>query len=91
MNNFEEVCLKPRLLVKLVVAYSSQVSSPDQHKAVLKEYQNKYPLAGLSWIDVEGNFSRGIALSLAADQFDEKALLFLCDVDLVFSKTFVDR
>lgn len=91
MNNFEEVCLKPRLLVKLVVAYSSQVSSPDQHKAILKEYQNKYPLAGLIWIDVEGNFSRGIALSLAADQFDETALLFLCDVDLVFSKAFVDR
>ena len=59
MNNFEEVCLKPRLMVKLVVAYSSQVSSPDQHKAILKEYQNKYPLAGLIWIDVEGNFSAG--------------------------------
>ncbi|XP_068721554.1 chondroitin sulfate synthase 3-like [Montipora capricornis] len=91
MKNFEEICLKPRLMVKLVVAYSSHVSSPDQHKAILKKYQDKYPFADLIWIDVAGSFSRGIALSLAADQFDRSALLFLCDVDLVFSKAFVDR
>ena len=34
MKNFEEVCFKPQLRVKLVVAYSSSVSSPHQHKAI---------------------------------------------------------
>ena len=91
MKNFEEVCLKPQLRVKLVVAYSSSVSSPHQHKAIMKQYQDKYPLAGLVWLDVAGNFSRGIALSLAADEFDQTALLFLCDVDLIFSNEFIDR
>lgn len=91
MNNFEQVCLKPLLRVKLLVAYSSSVSSPDEHKAVLKEYQDKYPLAGLTWLDVPGNFSRGIAMMLAADQYERTALLFLCDVDLIFSKEFIDR
>ena len=91
MKNFEEICLKPLLKVKLVVAYSSSVSSPHEHKVILKEYQDRYPLADLVWIDVAGNFSRGIALSLAADEFDQAALLFLCDVDLIFTKKFIDR
>ena len=91
MKNFEEVCLKPQLRVKLVVAYSSSVSSPHQHKAIMKQYQDKYPLAGLIWLDVAGNFSRGIALSLAADEFDQTALLFLCDVDLIFNNEFIER
>ena len=91
MKNFEEVCLKPFLRVKLVIAYSSSVSSPYKHKAIMKEYQNKYPLASLVWLDVAGNFSRGSLLSLAADKLNQTSLMFLCDVDLVFSKAFIDR
>ena len=91
MKNFEEVCLKPVLKLKLVVAYSSSVSSPHEHKAIMKEYQDRYPLADLVWIDIAGTFSRGIALSLAADEFDKATLLFLCDVDFIFSKEFIGR
>ena len=92
MKNFEFVCLKQRQRVKLVVAYSSYVSSPDEHKVIMKEYQDKYPEADLIWLDVEGDqFSRGLALSLAADKFDQTALLFLCDVDLIFNSEFIDR
>ena len=91
MKNFELVCLKVLQRVKLVVAYSSFVSSPHEHKDIMKEYQEKYPQAELIWLDVAGNFSRGVALSLAADKFDQAALLFLCDVDLIFSSEFIDR
>ena len=91
MKNFELVCLKVLQRVKLVVAYSSFVSSPHEHKDIMKEYQEKYPEAELIWLDVEGNFSRGVALSLAADKFDQAALLFLCDVDLIFNSEFIDR
>ncbi|XP_078352379.1 chondroitin sulfate synthase 3-like [Oculina patagonica] len=91
MKNFELVCLKKLQRVKLVVAYSSFVSSPHEHKVIMKEYQDKYPQAELIWLDVSGNFSRGIALSLAADKFDQTALLFLCDVDLIFNSEFIDR
>ena len=91
MKNFELVCLKVLQRVKLVVAYSSSVSSPHEHKDIMKEYQEKYPEAELIWLDVAGNFSRGISLSLAADKFDQAALLFLCDVDLIFNSEFIDR
>ena len=91
MKNFEEVCLKQILRVKLVIAYSSSFFSPREHKAVLEEYQYKYPLADLIWIDVAGNFSRGVALSLAAAKLNKTDLFFLCDVDLVFTREFLDR
>ncbi|KAL9953331.1 hypothetical protein ACROYT_G040732 [Oculina patagonica] len=91
MKNFEVVCLKALQRVKLVVAYSSFVSSPHEHKVIMKEYQDKYPEAVLIWLDVAGDFSRGIALSLAADKFNQTALLFLCDVDLIFNSEFIDR
>jgi len=91
MKNFELVCLKVLQRVKLVVAYSTSVSSPWEHKEIMKEYQEKYPEAELIWLDVAGSFSRGIALSLAANKFDQTALLFLCDVDLVFNLEFIDR
>ena len=91
MENFELVCLKQLQRVKLVVAYSSTVSSPLHHKAIMKEYQDKYPEAELTWLDVVGPFSRGISLTLAADKFDQTALLFFCDVDLVFNLEFMDR
>ena len=60
MANFELVCLKVLQRVKLVVAYSSSVSSPHEHKDIMRKYQEKYPEADLIWLDVVGNFSRGI-------------------------------
>ena len=91
MKNFELVCLKLLQRVKMVVAYSSYVSPPHEHKAIMKEYQDKYPEAELIWLDIAGAFSRGKALSLAANKFDQTALLFLCDVDLIFNSEFIDR
>ena len=91
MDNFELVCLKQLQRVKLVVAYSSTVSSPLHHKAIMKDYQDKYPEAELTLLNVEGNFSRGISLTLAADKFDQTARLFFCDVDLIFNLEFMDR
>lgn len=46
VKNFDEVCLRPLLRVRLEVAYSS-VSSPHEHKAIMEVYQDKYPLADL--------------------------------------------
>ncbi|KAJ7384947.1 Chondroitin sulfate synthase 1 [Desmophyllum pertusum] len=57
----------------------------------MKEYQDKYPEADLIWLEIAGDFSRGIALSTAADKFDQTALLFLCDIDLMFNSEFIDR
>ncbi|KAJ7379570.1 Chondroitin sulfate synthase 1 [Desmophyllum pertusum] len=91
LKNFELVCIKTLQRVKLIVAYSSSVSPPREHKAIMKEYRDKYPEADLIWFEIAGDFSRGLALSLAADKFDQTALLFLCDVDLIFNSEFIDR
>ena len=57
MKNFTLFCLKVLQRVKLVVAYSSFVSSLHEHKDIMKEnqLQEKYPQAELIWLDVAGN------------------------------------
>ena len=91
MKNFDDVCLKRRENVKLLVVYFPSVSPPHQHKEVMRYYQAKYPEAHLLWLEAIGDFSRGLALSLGANQFDRKALLFFCDVDLEFNAEFLHR
>lgn len=91
MKNYEDVCLKRRENTKLLIVYFPSVSSPREHKKIMKDYQKRYPEADLLWLEAIGDFSRGLALSLGANQFDRKALLFFCDVDLVFNTGFLHR
>lgn len=91
MKNFEDVCLKRRENAKLLVVYFPSVTSAREHKTVMKDYQTRYPEADLLWLEAIGDFSRGLALSLGANQFDQSALLFFCDVDLVFNAEFLYR
>lgn len=91
MKNFEDVCLKRRENAKLLVVYFPSVTPAHEHKTVMKDYQTRYPEADLLWLEAIGDFSRGLALSLGANQFDKSALLFFCDVDLVFNAEFLYR
>lgn len=91
MNVFEEICLNTRENVKLLVVYFAAESTGHEHKQILKTYQAKHPEAELLWIEANGTFSRGLALTLGANQFDGKSLLFFCDVDLVFDAGFLHR
>lgn len=91
MKVFEDVCLRTRENVKLLVVYFPTESPPDEHKEVIRNYQTKHPEAELLWIEANGTFSRGLALSLGANQFEQNSLLFFCDVDLVFDGGFLHR
>ena len=91
MKNFEEVCLRRFEQVKLSVVYFPAMSPPDEHRAIAMEYQTKYPLLNTYWLEVSGEFSRGVGLTLGAQNFQRDALLLFCDVDLVFNKEFLQR
>ncbi|XP_001638185.2 chondroitin sulfate synthase 1 [Nematostella vectensis] len=91
MKTFESVCLNLRADVKLLIVYFPEVAESHQHKSLIKKYQTRYPEAELLWIEAMGTFSRGLGLTLGANQFGKNSLLFFCDVDLIFSAGFLDR
>lgn len=51
----------------------------------------RYPEHEIRYIPVAGEFSRGLALEIGASQYKNDSLLFLCDVDVVFNSSFIDR
>ncbi|XP_035690613.1 chondroitin sulfate synthase 1-like isoform X1 [Branchiostoma floridae] len=95
MRNYEKVCLQTNENAKLlVVLFKHEDSSKDESLRVhllMKSYQIKYPKAYLEVLDVKGRFSRGVGLQLGASHFPRNALLFFCDVDLVFPQGFLQR
>ncbi|XP_057307285.1 chondroitin sulfate synthase 1-like [Hydractinia symbiolongicarpus] len=91
MHTYEKVCLRHRELTTLVVLYFNDVASPDKHFELYKKYKKKYPTASLEWINMKGRFSRALALTMGASQYEKSALLFFCDVDLDFNFDFLTR
>lgn len=58
---------------------------------LLMSYAEQYPLYDLRHIEVNGEFSRGMALEIGASHFDNESLLFFCDVDVVFNSQFMQK
>uniref|UniRef100_A0A8C5RXK5 Hexosyltransferase n=1 Tax=Laticauda laticaudata TaxID=8630 RepID=A0A8C5RXK5_LATLA len=77
MANFEKTCLIPNQNVKLVVLLFNSNSNPDKVRQV--ELMREY------------HFSRALALEVGSSQFNNRSLLFFCDVDLVFTAEFLQR
>ena len=91
MRTFEDVCLKASQRVKLLIIYFKDAIADAGQYSIFSQYSKKYPKADLKWINMNGAFSRSLALSMGASQFPKKALLFFCDVDLDFDPSFLDR
>lgn len=51
----------------------------------------RYPRFDIRYLPIAGSFSRGLALEIGSSQFDSDALLFFCDVDVVFSSEFIRK
>eukprot|EP00795_Rhopilema_esculentum_P005840 gene5840-11159_t len=91
MKTFEEICLRAKQPVKLLILYFKDVSPGTEQYAIVKSYLKRYPGADIRWINMKGAFSRSLALSMGASQFSKTSLLFFCDVDLDFNSVFLDR
>lgn len=91
LSNFEKVVLVNDEKVKLLIMYFPDVSPYSNHQNILRIYNESYPNFEVIWKPVKGPFSRGLALQLGVSYFGPHALLFFCDVDLVFDMEFLDR
>lgn len=91
LDTFEKVVLQKHENVKLLIVYFPSVEDPKRHKLLMEKYRKLYPAADLLWIEAMGDFSRGLGLTLGANQFDKASLLFFCDVDLIFDGEFLNR
>ncbi len=91
LMNFERTVLMKNEKVRLLVMYFPKVSNEKEHKRILESYRKKYSKFDVLWINVKGNFSRGLALQLGVGKLRPDSLLFFCDVDLVFDVEFLNR
>lgn len=100
LKNFENVCLRnsgttlsghTREQVSLMVMYFAEQSPEKEQKALFTQLKEKYPGVKMKWINMEGRFSRALALTVGAAQHGKSSLLFFCDVDLEFNAGFLSR
>ena len=79
----------------IVFFLESKDSSAKKNVAILRkamyDIQQKYVKANIRIIETQQEFSRGIGLHIAAQQLHNDSLLFFCDVDVVFTKEFINR
>lgn len=91
LDSFEESFVMQGKPVALLIVYFPNVSAPEQHKQVFKNFRAKHPKIDLRWSELAGEFSRARALELGTKSFGNEALLFFADVDLVFTTEFYHR
>lgn len=102
MKNFEQVCLTATQSsssqnsgqngkVSLMVLYFAEHAPEKEHKDLFTRVKEKNPNINMKWINMEGRFSRALALTVGAAQHDKSSLLFFCDVDLEFNAEFLSR
>ncbi|KAL8602314.1 hypothetical protein ACOMHN_022827 [Nucella lapillus] len=88
MQNFEDVCLRRHESAHLVVVlYHSQGDDGDYQRSVdiLHRYQRRYGTDRIEVRQAAGVFSRGRGLELGAQRCASDALLFLVDVDILWT------
>lgn len=91
---FEKTCLKTGELVKLyIVLFSSNNATDDQLiRESIRRLQSVYERTqDLRLFELNGEFSRGAALSFGASQCPSDALMFFTDVDVAFTRDFLRR
>ncbi|XP_066294804.1 chondroitin sulfate synthase 3-like [Branchiostoma lanceolatum] len=92
MKNYEAVCLETDSNVELlIILFKTTEAETSRVLDVLDEYREKYPASTIKVILMTEPFSRGIGLNAGASHFGNNSLLFLCDVDLIFTENFFDR
>ncbi|KAK7116387.1 hypothetical protein V1264_002076 [Littorina saxatilis] len=88
MQNFEDVCLRRREAVHLVVVlYHSLGEDSDYQRSVdlLQRYQRRYGTDRIEILHAQGAFVRGRGLELGAQRCRSDALLFFVDVDIMWT------
>ena len=84
MHNFEEVCLqRTDKVVLTVMLFRSELEDRTADTIdFMRSLQRKYPIHDLRVNQIEGVFSRGIALMEGSKLFPDNTLMFFIDVDI---------
>ena len=72
----------------VLIVFGSEVQSV--HKT-LEEYRNRHRHAQFRVIPQHGEFTRGQALDAGMSTLADSDLTFMCDIDMTFDSTFLDR
>ncbi|XP_049298881.1 chondroitin sulfate synthase 1 isoform X1 [Anopheles funestus] len=93
LRNFEEVALRQDGATDLLVSmYVEPVETP-MIVALLNNLKARYPNSRINYLQLYGNFSRGVALdhAIKSRHCNPEDILFFIDVDMVFTVQSLDR
>ncbi|KFB41729.1 AGAP001010-PA-like protein [Anopheles sinensis] len=93
LRNFEEVALRQDQHTDLLVSmFVEPVESPVVMQ-LLDGLKARYPANRINYLQLHGNFSRGVALDRAihSSYCDPDDILFFIDVDMIFTVQSLDR
>ncbi|PNF22984.1 hypothetical protein B7P43_G10389 [Cryptotermes secundus] len=96
LSVYEDVCLQDDQKTTLMLVLYPSLTEPlsfSNSINLMQRLQKKYPLSGIYIVPASGSFARAEALELGAAKYDDKVenLLFLVDVDMVFTSKTLDR
>ena len=92
MNNYVHVCLVFDKKVHLTVVYFG-TDGLDEVQSIITNISDMYRFSRVRLVTLDETFSRGRGLQVGAQTLHASAdiLLFMCDVDVVFSVQFLER
>lgn len=93
IHNFEDVCLKNRENVSLVIMLypSEQDDRSEETNSYIRNLQEKYPEYKLRVVPGQGAFARGVALQHGSSLYADRDLLFFIDVDMYVHRDTLQR
>ena len=90
MSMYENLVFLPRKNVNLVLSVYGHEDTIEVNNT-LARYRVKYKHAHVTVVEGKGEFSRSKALHLGMSQLLPNDLVFICDVDMVITSSFLDR
>lgn len=93
LRNFEQVALKQDQRTDLLVSMYIDPSDSPLIRGLLDHLRLHYPQNRINYLQLHGNFSRGVALDRAIKSpfCKQDDILFFIDVDMIFTQRTLDR
>lgn len=92
LKNVEEMLVKFREVLQMVVVFFRQVTSPKPFKSLFNSCVKKFGRAKFAWLEVNGVFDANVAMNAALKSLPKKNnLLFFSQVELLFDSSFLQR
>lgn len=93
IDHFENTCLKTNenVALRIVLFTAEDILSSQYVKNTITALKKKYTGSDLTIIERGGQFSRGLGLHLGVEHLSDRNLMYFCDVDVIFTSSFLNR